>query len=55
MRRRILNERLAAIVASIRHGEMIFVADAGSGTCAQAPEGNVKRFTPPRSQRCPST
>ncbi len=30
MRRRILNERLAAIVASIRHGEMIFVADAGS-------------------------
>ncbi|HJG30000.1 MAG TPA: hypothetical protein K8U80_01245 [Collinsella ihuae] len=36
MRQRILNERLAAIVASIRHGEMIFVADAGSGTCAQA-------------------
>lgn len=36
MGRRILNERLAAIVASIRHGEMIFVADAGSGTCEQA-------------------
>ncbi|MBM6689007.1 hypothetical protein H6A35_09065 [Collinsella tanakaei] len=31
IRRRILNKRLAAIVASIRHGEMIFVADAGSG------------------------
>lgn len=36
MKRRILNERLAAIVASIRHGEMIFVADAGSGTCEKA-------------------
>ena len=36
MKRRILNERLAAIVASIRHGEMIFVADSGSGTCSQA-------------------
>ena len=35
-KRRILNERLAAIVASIRHGEMIFIADAGSGTCEKA-------------------
>lgn len=33
---RILNERLAAIVASLRHGEMIFVADAGSGTSPKA-------------------
>ncbi len=32
MKKRILNERLAAIVASIRHGEMLFIADAGSGT-----------------------
>lgn len=36
MKRRILNERLAAIVASIRHGEMLFIADAGSGTSAKA-------------------
>lgn len=36
MKRRILNERLAAIVASIRHGEMLFIADAGSGTATQA-------------------
>ena len=36
MKRRILNERLAAIVASIRHGEMIFIADAGSGTSEKA-------------------
>lgn len=36
MKRRILNERLAAIVASIRHGEMLFIADAGSGTSRQA-------------------
>ncbi|VUX02861.1 D-ribose pyranase [Streptococcus constellatus] len=36
MKRRILNERLAAIVASIRHGEMIFIADAGSGTAQKA-------------------
>lgn len=36
MKRRILNPRLAALVASVRHGEMIFIADAGSGTCAQA-------------------
>lgn len=32
MKKRILNERLAAIVAGIRHGEMLFIADAGSGT-----------------------
>ena len=36
MKKRILNERLAAIVASIRHGEMLFIADAGSGTSAKA-------------------
>ena len=36
MKRRILNERLAAIVASIRHGEMIFIADSRSGTCSKA-------------------
>lgn len=36
MKKRILNERLAAIVASIRHGEMLFIADAGSGTCSKA-------------------
>lgn len=36
MKRRILNERLAAIVASIRHGEMLFIADAGSGTSQKA-------------------
>lgn len=33
---RILNERLAALVASIRHGEMLFIADAGSGTSPKA-------------------
>jgi len=36
MKRRILNERLAALVATIRHGEMIFIADAGSGTSAKS-------------------
>lgn len=36
MKKRILNERLAAIVASIRHGEMMFIADAGSGTSLKA-------------------
>ncbi len=36
MKKRILNERLAAIVASIRHGEMLFIADAGSGTSDKA-------------------
>ena len=36
MKKRILNESLAAIVASIRHGEMLFIADAGSGTSEKA-------------------
>lgn len=36
MKKRILNSRLAAIVANIRHGEMLFIADAGSGTSEQA-------------------
>ena len=36
MNKRILNERLAAIVASLRHGEMLFIADAGSGTSSKA-------------------
>lgn len=36
MKKRILNERLAAIVASLRHGEMLFIADAGSGTSEKA-------------------
>ena len=36
MKKRILNERLASIVASIRHGEMLFIADAGSGTSTKA-------------------
>lgn len=36
MKKRILNERLAAIVSSIRHGEMLFIADAGSGTSLKA-------------------
>lgn len=36
MKKRILNERLAAIVAGIRHGEMLFIADAGSGTSKKA-------------------
>jgi D-ribose pyranase len=36
VKKRILNERLAAIVASIRHGEMLFIADAGSGTSEKA-------------------
>lgn len=35
-KRRILNERLAAIVATMRHGEMIFIGDAGSGFCEHA-------------------
>lgn len=35
-KKRILNERVAAIVASIRHGEMLYIADAGSGTCSKA-------------------
>lgn len=36
MKKRILNGRLAAIVANIRHGEMLFIADAGSGTSEKA-------------------
>lgn len=36
MKKRILNERLAALVAGLRHGEMLFLADAGSGTSAKA-------------------
>ena len=36
MKKRILNGRLAAIVASLRHGEMLFLADAGSGTSEKA-------------------
>lgn len=33
---RILNQRLAAAIADLRHGELIFIADAGSGTSAKA-------------------
>lgn len=29
---RLLHERLAAVVSQMRHGEMIYIADAGSGT-----------------------
>ncbi len=36
IKKRILNERLAAIIASLRHGEMLFIADAGSGTSKKA-------------------
>jgi len=36
MKKRILNEKLAAIVANLRHGEMLFIADAGSGTSSKA-------------------
>ena len=36
MKKRILIPRLASIVASIRHGEMLFIADAGSGTSGKA-------------------
>ncbi len=35
-KKRILNERLAAIVATLRHGEMIYIADAGSGTSSKS-------------------
>lgn len=35
-KRRILNQRLAAVVATLRHGEMIFIADAGSGVGEKA-------------------
>ena len=30
MKRRILNNELAALVAQIRHGEMIFIADVSN-------------------------
>lgn len=33
---RLLNPQLAAAVAGLRHGEMIFVSDAGSGTSPKA-------------------
>lgn len=36
LKRRILNKNLASIVANIRHGEMLFIADAGSGTSSKA-------------------
>lgn len=36
MKKRILNGRLAAIAAELRHGEMVFIADAGSGTSKKA-------------------
>lgn len=36
MKKRILNKRVAAIVANMRHGEMLFIADAGSGTSIKA-------------------
>lgn len=36
MKKRILNKDLAQLIAQIRHGEMIFIADAGSGTCQKA-------------------
>ena len=32
MKRRILNERLAAVVATLRHGELLYVGDSGGGT-----------------------
>ena len=31
---RLLHERLAAVVSQLRHGEMVYIADAGSGTSA---------------------
>jgi D-ribose pyranase len=36
MKNRLLNPRLAAICAELRHGEMVYVADAGSGTHAKS-------------------
>jgi len=36
MRKRLLNARLAAVCAELRHGEMVYVADAGSGTHAKS-------------------
>lgn len=35
-RGRLLNARLAAVCAGLRHGEMVYVADAGSGTHAKS-------------------
>ena len=32
MKKRILNKKLAEIVADLRHGEMIYIADSGSNT-----------------------
>ena len=29
---RLVHPRLAALVATLRHGEMLYIADAGSGT-----------------------
>ncbi|MFI7067488.1 RbsD/FucU domain-containing protein [Kribbella sp. NPDC050124] len=36
MKRRLLHPELAAVCATLRHGEMVFVADAGSGTHAKS-------------------
>lgn len=36
MKNRLLNERLAALVSTLRHGEMVYIADAGSGTTSQS-------------------
>lgn len=36
LKNRLLHERLAAIVSTLRHGEMIYIADAGSGTTPQS-------------------
>jgi D-ribose pyranase len=36
VKRRLLNPRLASLCATLRHGEMIYVADAGSGTGAKS-------------------
>lgn len=33
---RILHPRLAAVLADLRHGELIYVGDAGSGTASKA-------------------
>ena len=33
---RILNPRLAAVLAELRHGELIYIGDAGSGTAPKA-------------------
>lgn len=35
-KQRLLHQRLAALVADLRHGEMIYVADAGSGSGPKA-------------------